>query len=172
LAVNMGESKLHGVDVEHFAHQDMVAFLEKNKLDVPDHLKKAFRPKTVIALKKAKLTAKIKQGVVDNKDLLLESSKMKVTGAGKINLVEEKLNYKLAISWRPDKQDTLGDRLIALPMPVTINGRFSQPDVNVDWKSRVKAAKKMLKTEAKNKAKDKVERKLERKVDKLKDKLK
>ncbi len=171
-SLNIENAKLHGVDVEYFVRQDLVDYLQRKQMTVPDKLPGTYTPKTVTALKIARMSASIKQGVVYNDDLLLLSKKMKVTGAGNVNFPLEKVDYRLNLSLVSDKNKKLSDKLLVLPLPIDVKGNFLTPDIKVDWKNRMKNVNKVLKKHAKDKLKNKAQEKLEEKVDKFKDRLK
>ena len=109
-------------------------------------------------------TAKIKNGVVNNSDLNMQSPLLRVTGAGKANLVKENLDYLLKTSIVGSLQGQGGEDLKALKgltIPVRITGPFSDPSYKPDLSAMLS-----------DKVKQKVEKKKEEVKDRLKDKLK
>jgi len=170
--MNMGKAELHGVDVEYFVRKGVVDFLEKKKQQVPASWRGAYKPKETTALKVARASAVIKKGVIENKDLLLEASRFKVTGAGKIDLPREKLDYRVVVDVQPAKTKTAGERLLDVPMPVFVKGSFAQPAVSIDSKVWLKSVGKELKAEVKTEIKQKLKKEKDKKLDKAKDNLK
>ncbi|MCW8933718.1 MAG: AsmA family protein [Gammaproteobacteria bacterium] len=170
--LNMGEAKLHGVDAEYFVRKGVVDFLAKKKQDVPAGWRGEYNPEEKTALKVAKASAIITNGVIDNRDLLLDSSRFKITGAGKINLPKENLDYRIVVDVKSTKTQSASDRLLDLPMPVIVKGGFAQPKISIDSKVWLKSANKEIKAAAKKEVKKKIEEEKKEIKEKVKDKLK
>jgi AsmA protein len=170
--LNMGKAKLHGVDAEYFVRKGVVDYIEKKKQPVPQAWKGEYKPKQTTALKVARASAVIKNGVVENKDLLLNAPRFTITGAGKINLPRERLNYRVLIDVKPGKTKTAGERLLDVPMPVFVKGSFAQPQISIDSKVWLKSVGKELKAEVKTEIKQKLKKEKKKKADKLKRKYK
>jgi len=170
--MNMGKAELHGVDVEYFVRKGVIDFLEKKKQQVPASWRGEYKPKETTALKVARASAVINNGVIENKDLLLEASRFKVTGAGKIDLPREKLDYRVVADVQPKNTKTAGERLLDVPMPVFVKGSFAQPAISIDSKVWLKSVGKELKAEVKTEIKQKLKKEKDKKIDKAKNKLK
>ncbi len=170
--LNMGKAELHGVDAEYFVRKGVVNYLEEKKQPVPQDWRGEYKPKETTALKVAKASATIRNGVVENKDLLLEASRFNVTGAGKIYLPKEILDYRVVVDVQPTRTKTAGEKLLDVPMPVFVKGSFSQPKISIDSKVWLKNVGKELKAEVKKEMKQKLKKEKDKKVDKLKDKYK
>lgn len=176
---SMGKAQLYGMDAEYFVRQGVIGYLEKKQYPVPEKWRKTYQPRDTTALKKAQATAVIRNGVIDNRDLLLDSSRFKITGAGKINLVKEVLDYRAVVDVNPVETKTAADRVLDVPMPVFVRGGFAQPEVSIDtrvWRKSVgkelKAeVKKEIKQAIKKENKEKIKVKKEKAKEKLKDKL-
>lgn len=121
-------------------------------------------------------TARITRGVIDNQDFSMKSPLLRISGAGKVNLVAEDLDYLVKVSIVGSLQGQGGNELQKLKgvtVPVRISGPFSnlsyRPDLSAVISDQVKE-KAMEKVEEKKEAiKDKVRDKVQ---DKLKGKLK
>lgn len=172
LKLNMGEAKLHGVDAEYFVRKGVLDYIKKKKQKVPEAWQGEYKPKETTALKVARASASITNGVLDNKDLLLDSPRLKITGAGKVNLPAEKLNYRVVIDVKPTKTKTASERLLDIPMPVFVKGKFAQPQVSIDSRVWLKSVGKELKAEVKKEMKQKLKKEKDKKIDKLKNKYK
>ena len=170
--MDMGKAELHGVDAEYFVRKGVVDFLEKKKQQVPQAWRGEYNPKETTALKVAQASAVIQNGVVENKDLLLEASRFKITGAGKIDLPQETLDYRVVVDVQPGKTNTAGERLLDVPMPVFVKGNFAQPAVSIDSKVWLRSVGKELKAEVKTEIKQKLKKQKDQKMDKAKNKLK
>lgn len=81
-------------------------------------------------------TATIKNGVIENNDLALTSTALKVTGSGTANLVNQKLDYKLktiAVG-EPFGRDVFNlQNQIGGSFPLQITGTFSDPKTLPDF---------------------------------------
>lgn len=109
-------------------------------------------------------TATIKQGVLSNQDLLAKSPYLRVTGKGKVDLVQETLDYTLiAVVVNTDKgQGGEGlDELKGINVPVHLTGPLAAPAYEIDWG-------KVLVDSQKGKVKEKVQEKID---EELKDKV-
>ncbi len=109
-------------------------------------------------------TASIKQGLIQNDDLVAKSSKLLVNGKGNANLNTEQLDYQVTARLiKTPATATESAQFHDLPVVVHIGGTFNKPTYTLDMAS--------LLTE-KNKAKiEKILDKNKDKIDKLMDKL-
>ncbi len=168
---SMGKAQLYGVDSEYFVSEAVLGYLEKKKQPTPEKWRKEYTPKDTTALKKAQATAIIKNGVIDNRDLLLDSKRFKITGAGKINLPAQALNYRVVIDINPAKTETVFERVRDVPMPVFIRGGFAQPEVSIDSKVWRKNVGKALTANVRKNIKQSIKKEKKEKKDRLKKKL-
>lgn len=77
----------------------------------------------------------VNQGVISNEDLAMMSPLLRLSGAGKINLPEENLDYglKVAVVGSLEGQGGRGlEDLSGLTIPVRISGSFDNPKPSVD----------------------------------------
>jgi AsmA protein len=80
-------------------------------------------------------TARITNGVLDNRDLLMMSPLMRVNGAGTVNLPKEGLDYLLkatVVSSLKGQQGEPLSELAGLTVPVRITGSFDKPAFKLD----------------------------------------
>ncbi len=171
-SLNMGKAALHGVDAEYFVRKGVISYLEEKKQPVPQVWRGEYKPKDTTALKVARASATIRNGVIENKDLLLEASRFKITGAGNINLPQENFDYRVVVDVQPSKTKTAGEKLLDVPMPVFVRGSFAQPAISIDSKVWLKNVGKELKAEVKAEIKQKLKKEKKKKIDKLKNKYK
>jgi AsmA protein len=86
-------------------------------------------------------TAKITNGVLDNRDLLMMSPLMRLNGAGQVNIPREGLDYLLTAtvvaSLKGQKGEPLAE-LAGLSVPIRIAGTFAQPKFTLDLASLLK----------------------------------
>lgn len=113
-------------------------------------------------------SAIIDNGVLSNQDLLAKSPFLRVDGKGKVNLVDETLDYTVkAVIVSTDKgQGGEGlDELKGIPVPVHLTGPLASPGFNINW-GEVLVDTQKAKLEEKT---QKLEQKLQNKIeDKLK----
>ena len=105
-------------------------------------------------------------------DLLLDLSRFKITGAGQINLPEESLDYRVIVDVKPLKTESVGERLLDVPMPIFIKGGFTQPVVSIDSKVWLKSVGKELKVEVEQVIKRKLKIEKNEQKKEIKEKLK
>ena len=117
----------------------------------------------------------IKNGRVTNRDLKATSPLLNIQGKGSVNLVNEKLDYRLEATLL-NMVDAEGRKALTklqnTPIPITIKGTFSDPKFNVDVESILKAKVKQAINKEKQKAKQELRRKAEEEKKKLENKLK
>lgn len=105
-------------------------------------------------------SAVVRNGVLDNRDLLAKSPFLRVEGSGKINIVAESLDYtvKPVIVGTGKGQGGEGlEELKGVPIPVHIQGAWADPQWNIDLG-------KVLAESQKAKLKEKLNEKLEEKL--------
>lgn len=116
-------------------------------------------------------SAKIRNGLLDNRDLRAALPHARVRGQGKVNLVKEQLDYRLDVKFTSAAEGQSGKRweqMNKVALPVYIKGSFAQPAITVDYQSVLKLlAKQELK-----KQEQKLKQKLHEEEQKLKQKAK
>ncbi|MGD2053207.1 MAG: AsmA family protein [Gammaproteobacteria bacterium] len=184
---DMGKTILQGVDFEYYVRNVVADYVATKSLAVPAEWRGGFDPQTKTAFNRVHASAVIANGDVTNKDLVLDSSRIKVKGAGVINIVRNDMDYNALIDIEPTRQQTTAEKLLDQPLSVRVHGPFEQLAYDIDKNQLKKALGDLLEAEAKAKVKKEVEEekeKLKQKVkeeeeqykqkleDKLKDKLK
>ncbi len=172
LALNMPQATLSGVDAEYFARNLVVDYAAEKKIPVKPEWRGVYNPKQTTAFKTMRATAVIRQGVINNQDLLLDSRRLKITGAGTVDLPKQQLNYRTVADIEPASRKTSLEKLLDVPVPVNVKGSFAQPDIGVDMKTWRKGAAAVVKQETKAKVQEKVDKKIDTKKDELREKLK
>ena len=183
LQFDMGKTILQGVDFEHYVRNVVADYLVTKSLTVPDEWRGTFVPGTRTAFNRVHASATMANGDITNKDLILDSSKIKVSGQGVINIIRNDMDYNALIDIEPTRQQTTAEKLLDQPLAVRIHGPFEQPAYDVDKQQLKKALSDMLEAEAKARLKKEIEEekeKLRQKADeekeqykeKLEDKLK
>ena len=113
-------------------------------------------------------SAKITNGVIDNRDFNMQSPLLRATGAGTVDLVKEQLDYLLSAKIVGSLQGQGGkelEQLKGVTIPVKITGPFSKPSYQPDLSA-------VVSDQVKEKAKAQVEEKKKEVEEKLQDKLK
>ena len=113
-------------------------------------------------------SAKITNGVIDNRDFNMQSPLLRATGAGTADLVKEQLDYLLSATIVGSLQGQGGkdlEQLKGVTIPVKITGPFSKPSYKPDLSA-------VVSDQVKEKAKAQVEEKKKEVEEKLQDKLK
>jgi len=157
VGLNAGEAILHGVDVEYFVRNVVADYLQQKKLPINDDWRGEEMPEPTTALKQLRANATIRNGVVSNKDLLLEASRFKVTGQGSADLPKQRLDYTAVVDLEPLERKTTAEKLLDIPVTVNVKGAFAQPQIRVDQSRWAKQAGDALTAEARAEAKAKVE---------------
>ena len=109
-------------------------------------------------------TATIARGVLSNRDLLAKSPFLRVTGKGRVNLVDETLDYTavaVVVSTSKGQGGEGLEELKGVQVPVHLTGSLASPDYRIDW------AKVLLESQ-KGRAKEEIQEKID---EKLKDKV-
>ena len=112
-------------------------------------------------------SARITNGVINNQDLLAKSPYLRVSGAGKVNLPAETLDYTVQATIVATSEGQGGKELQdlqGLNIPVKLSGSYMAPNYEIDW------GKVLLSTQ-KAKVDEKVEEKKQELKQKLQDKL-
>jgi len=106
-------------------------------------------------------TAQINNGVVNNHDLLAQSSKVQINGNGTANLSTEALKYKINTKvLKRSASKTEAEKIRGIPLAINIGGNFSKPTYSLDLETMVRA-----------KYQDKIDKTIDKNKDKLLEKL-
>ncbi len=171
LKLNVGEAVLHGVDAEYFVRKAVTGYLQDKNQQVPETWKGVYQPKQTSALKTARATATITNGVIDNRDLLLESSRFKITGAGQVMLPVEKIDYRLVVDLNPANAKTAAERLLDVPVPVKVKGNFTAPVIDIERSAWIKNIGGSLAAEKKKQVTQAIEQKKQQKAEEVNKKV-
>ena len=162
-------------------------YLTTKSLAVPGDWRGSFDPKTKTAFSRVHASAVVANGDITNKDLILDSSRIKVKGKGVVNIVRNDMDYTALVDVEPTRRQTTAEKLLDQPLSIRIHGPFEQLAYDVDKNQLKKALGNMLEAEARAKVKkeiDEEKEKLKQKAkkeeeqykqkleDKLKDKFK
>ena len=187
LRFDMGKTILQGVDFEYFVRGVVADYLAGKSIKVPADWRGSFNPQTKTAFHRVHASAVVANGDITNKDLILDSSRIKVKGEGVVNIVRNDMDYNALVDIEPAHRKTTAEKLLDQPLAVRIHGPFEQLAYDVDKNQLKKVLGDLLEAEARAKVKKELEEekeKLRQKAkeeeqelkqkleDKLKDKLK
>jgi len=116
----------------------------------------------------------IKNGIVNNNDLNVQSPYLRITGKGQADLVKEQLDYRLQAKVVDTSKGQGGeglDKLKGVAIPIKIKGAFANPSIKLDSA----AIRKIFRAKAEAAVKRKIEKKkaeLNNKLDEEKQKAK
>ncbi len=156
LQLRLSDATLKGFDLLH-QKRTLDALLKKQS---PPPAPK--NPQTRIARLSA--TAMIKKGVLSNRDLRAATPLSRIAGQGKVNLVNETIDYVAAVKFvsELDINDTRRYEAInAIPLDILIKGGFKRPVIKVDFDS---VLKRLLNREVKKQQK-KIEQKVKKDIE-------
>lgn len=187
LRFDMAKTVLQGVDFEYDVRNVVADYLTTKGLAVPGEWRGSFDPETKTAFNRVHASAIVSNGDISNKDLILDSSRIKVKGKGVVNIVRDDMDYTALVDVEPTRRQTTAEKLLDQPLSIRIHGPFEQLAYDVDKDQLKKALSRMLEAEARakinkeieeekeklrQKAKEEEEQYKEKLKDKLKDKLK
>jgi len=172
-AVNfdMNQTSVTGIDVEYFARNAIVDYLQQKKLDVSPEWRGQYQPKQTTAFRKIHASAVIAQGKLRNDDFIMDSKRIKITGKGVVNIVNNTMDYNALIDLSLERKKTFAEKLLDEPMGVRIRGPFENLSIEPDTRQLAKAATNLLKAKAKAEVKKKVKKEKKKARKKLEDKL-
>lgn len=105
--------------------------------------------------------AVIRDGVIHNNDLYLNSSRFETRGNGSIDLVNKKINYLLKTTKpvTPDQKNNL-ENMYGIPIPILLSGSLNKPSISLDMNELMKAIAQQDIQKIKEDAKEKIQGKL------------
>ncbi len=112
-------------------------------------------------------TARIRAGLLRNEDLLGKSPFLRVTGKGTVDLVRERLDYRLTAMVVSTAKGQGGEGLEDLegvPIPLRLEGPLAAPKVRLDAKALLTERQKRRLEKKKKKLEEKLRRRLEKEL--------
>jgi AsmA protein len=148
MSFNLQQGALEGIDINYLIQK--VSNLIKERRLVLDQGEAALLSKQTV-FKQLTGTAIIKNGILKNNDLLLVSSNFTAKAAGKINLITDKIDYKLQVL--PTNVSK-----ITWAIPIILEGNLARPKVRLD----LVTLNALIAREQLEKAKTKIEENIEK----------
>jgi len=111
-------------------------------------------------------TAQIRNGVVNNNDLIVATPLVNVKGKGNANLVSETIDYELTLqrTKATTAAEAGSDDVKNVLIPVNVAGTFTEPKISLDVKAIVLATQKAKIDEKKEELKEKINEKINEKL--------
>ena len=111
-------------------------------------------------------TAQIRNGVVNNNDLIVATPLVNVKGKGNANLVSETIDYELTLqrTKATTAAESGSDDVKNVLIPVNVAGTFTEPKISLDVKAIVLATQKAKIDEKKEELKEKINEKINEKL--------
>jgi len=106
----------------------------------------------------------IRNGVILNDNLLLDSSVFEVKGKGLVNLVKQQIDYQLQAVLKQNTATADWQSLYGLPIPISITGDLADPSIRLDAAVLVKALAQQQLEKAKNQVKEKIQEQIKQQV--------
>jgi AsmA protein len=165
---DMAKTVLHGVDFEYYVRNAVADYLVTKSMAVPAEWRGSLDPETKTAFNRVHASATVANGDITNKDLILDSSRVKVKGEGVVNIVRDDMDYRALVDIEPTRSQTTAEKLLDQPLSIRIHGPFEQLAYDVDKNQLKKALGDMLEAEARAK----VNKEIEEEKEKLRQKAK
>ena len=132
-------------------------------------------PKEMTRTDFAELAAslKIRNGVIDNRDLTAKSPLLRIRGEGSVDLPRESLDYRLTTTVVNTATGQAGKELAelkGLPIPIRIKGPFAEPKISLDLKPVLDAKVKQKLKQEQKKLKQKTNEAIAREREKAREK--
>lgn len=105
-------------------------------------------------------TIGVRKGIIQNSDLILESSRFMTTGSGKIDLPSHWINYVFYTTVKQNAENSRDNwtNLYGVEVPVAIRGNLNDPSISIDAGQLLKSlAKQGIKLQIKNEIQNKLE---------------
>ncbi len=112
-------------------------------------------------------TGRVRDGVLRNDDLLGKSPFLRVTGRGTVDLVRERLDYRLravVVSTAKGQGGEGLEELKGVPVPLRLRGPLASPEVTLDVETLLKETQKKRLEKKRRKLEEKLRRKLEKEL--------
>lgn len=111
-------------------------------------------------------SADIHNGVVTNNDLNIDAPRFNTKGSGVINLITQKINYRLETTAKQadaSQKDNLGN-LYGIAIPIEITGTMNNPSIRLDSGALMKAVAQQQVKKAKSQIQEKIEKQIQGKL--------
>jgi AsmA protein len=144
---------LEGVDIRYYLDVARAILAERSPTATNTH-------KTEFASLTG--SADIKNGVIQNNDLVVTSSLFTTAGRGTINLISEQINYRTdtLVNQTDAMEGTEWADVAKISIPISVTGNLSDPIIQLDSSAITKALAKKIIQKTKEDIKEKIEHRI------------
>jgi AsmA protein len=131
LTIDIPQGQVKGINLERLVREAEASLRGKQP---PSHLP------TNTDFKDLRASAQVQEGVLHNQDLAAQTDYLHISGAGTLNLAEERFDYRFEpVFVKPPKGRGIKE-LEGVPISVYLTGPFSHPRWKVDLRNALRAA--------------------------------
>ena len=130
----MGEGAIQGVDFNYVTQAVVVDYAARNAFRVSRTFNEEYVPDSITAFDSLNASFKLSKGRLVNKDLLLVSDQVNVTGSGYIDFVKGRVDYQPEIDMNVKKTGNIRDKLRDHPMMYHARGELGGLSYEFDQK--------------------------------------
>jgi hypothetical protein len=130
----MTKGEIRGIDFNYASQSVVVDYADRNSFRVSRTFNDEYVPDSITEFNSLSATFKVENGKLVNKDFLMISEPVNVTGSGSIDYVQGKLDYRPVIDMNVRKTGNVRDKLRDHPMEYHAHGLFKNVafDFNVE----------------------------------------
>lgn len=141
---------LEGIDIRYFLDVARAVLAERKPTAVNTH-------KTEFANLTGSVN--IKEGVMQNDDLVVTSSLFTTKGRGTVNLISEQINYHIdtLVNQTGAMEGTEWSNVAKIPIPISITGSLNDPTIQMDSSALTKALANQIIQKTKENIKEKIQ---------------
>lgn len=160
--MDVNETVVSGVDIEYLTRNVLVDYMESKKLDVPADWRGEYKPHEATAFTMIHASGIVANGKVKNDDLIMDSARIKVTGKGEVDIVNNAMDYYSVVDMMMDRKQTFAEKLLDEPIGVRIHGAFETLEIDPDRDRIAKAVTNILTAAKQAEVKQKIEEEKQR----------
>ncbi|MBT8129629.1 MAG: AsmA family protein [Gammaproteobacteria bacterium] len=130
----MTKGEIGGIDFNYASQSVVVDYSDRNDFRVSRTFNDEYVPDSITEFNNLSATFKVENGKLVNKDFLMISEPVNVTGSGSIDYVQRKLDYRPVIDMNVKNTGNIRDKLRDHPMEYHAHGLFGNVacDFNVE----------------------------------------
>ena len=132
IKVSMDKAIVKGIDFDHASQSVVVDYAERNDFRVSRTFNNEYVPDRTTEFNSLRATFKVSKGRLVNKDLLLVSDQVNVTGSGSIDFMNAKLDYRPVIDMNMKSTVNVRDKLRDHPMEYHAHGLLGELTTEFD----------------------------------------
>lgn len=172
LQIDIDKTEFKGVDFKYIVHQKAADYIDFEKIPFSDDFRNEYRPDHKSVFNRFHASFTPSNGRLVNKDLILESKELNITGSGFIDMVNETVDYRPVLDFNTIGTKRHVDTVKDIPMEFYIHGPLGAPQFEFNKKKYFGEVTNLLKKEARAKISKKVEAVKQEKKQELKESIK